>query len=765
MATDHLIGRTFGKYRVVEQIGRGGMAEVYKAYQPGLDRYVAIKVMHSFLSEDKDFLARFQREAKLVASMRHPNIVQVHDFDVESGLSYMVMEFIDGETLKARLQKLEAQNQWIPIDEAVQLTLAVGSALKYAHRLGMVHRDVKPANVMVDKHGGVILTDFGIAKIFAGGAQTQLTATGAMVGTPSYMSPEQGMGQPGDERSDIYSLGVMFYQFVTGRLPFEADTPLAVVIKHINDPLPMPRQANPEVPEPIERIILKTMAKNPDDRYQHVGDMLNDLKRATGIALDETPTDTMRARALPAGATAAGVGAVTPFPTAGRAAASTTGAPTAGSPAAKPTAATMVAMPKAGPNKVLIGAGIAAVALAVVIVIALIAVSSIQSAQRTSATQTAQALLANQLPTAAPTTPPQPSATSTASAVVGTIHSASGAKLRGAPGEASAEIGLLPQGTQLMIRQRTADNTWLRVEAPDGTAGWVAVKEIDLGKAALAEIPQSILQTVPTPTPNQAATVAACKMDAQITDVNVPDGSQYRPGEAFTKTWRLTNSGGCAWESGTRLAFQSGDKMDSPDTTPVDVVGIGKAVNVTVTLKAPATFGTFTGKWELRRPSGQVIASTGVSIAVPAPTPTQAPAPTQRPVAVATATPAAAATSAQPSGVIGPVGSGPLQAAWTPPFWNCVATERDLVDGGRDWYWEADFFIEVYGGTAGYFIVGNPPNCRWDYGQQKYVCRFGARFDGASVNQAVTVSCPNCKPVKVSVGAGAQRKGTSCAPQ
>ncbi|HTP10975.1 MAG TPA: serine/threonine-protein kinase, partial [Anaerolineae bacterium] len=231
---DAMIGKTIGKYRIVEHLGRGGMAEVYKAYQPNLDRYVAVKMMHTFLSDEKEFLARFEREAKVVATLRHPNIVQVYDFDVEGGVYYMVMEYISGETLKTRMQNLEANNEWVSLDDAARIILAVGSALKYAHERGMVHRDVKPANVMITLEGQVILTDFGIAKIVSA---SNLTASGAMVGTPSYMAPEQGMGQPGDERSDIYSLGVMLYQLVLGRLPFDADTPLAVVLKHINDPL------------------------------------------------------------------------------------------------------------------------------------------------------------------------------------------------------------------------------------------------------------------------------------------------------------------------------------------------------------------------------------------------------------------------------------------------------------------------------------------------------------------------------------------------
>ncbi len=736
MAAEGLVGKTFGKYRIVEQLGRGGMAEVYKAYQPGLDRYVAVKVMHSFLADDKDFLARFQREAKLVASMRHPNIVQVHDFDVEGGLYYMVMEFIDGETLKTRLQNLEERNQWLSIDEGVRIILAVGSALKYAHRLGMVHRDVKPANVMVDKQGNVILTDFGIAKIFAGGSQTQLTATGALVGTPSYMSPEQGMGQPGDERSDIYSLGVMLYQLVTGRLPFEADTPLAVVIKHINDPLPMPRAVNPDVPEAVERVILKTMAKNPDERYQHVGEMLNDLKRALGMSLDETPTDTMRARVLPAGATVVSTGAITPFPTPARGA--PISGPTVVSPQA-PVSAVGTAPAKAGPSPLLIGAGAILVVAIAAIVVAFVAFGG-KFFGRVSSTPTAPAVVSNPTPTVAPSSTPQPS--STPSSVIATIN-ASNVRLRQSPSESGLDLGLLPQGAKVTVQQRTADNAWLKVETAGKDVGWVLAKEVDLGRASLAEIPQSALLTVPTSTPNLTATAAACKPEAQIADVTVPDGSQVKPGEAFVKTWRFTSSGNCAWEKGASLVFQSGEKMGAPDSVPVQVADVGKSVEVSLNLTAPSAPGNYAAQWAFRRPSGQVITTTDVLIVVPAPTPPRGPAPPTRGPAPPTSPPVTAATATPaPAGGIPPVGSGDFgadESASGP--WNCVRLSENE--------WAGDFFIGVYGGPGNY-TISDKTNCRWDTGQQKFVCRYASRFDG-SVSQVVQVSCPGCKSISVTI--------------
>jgi len=243
------------------------MAEVYKAYHPGLDCYVAIKVLHNFLADEEDFLTRFQREAKIVATFRHPNIVQVQDFDfdAEDKLYYMVMELIDGPNLKTRLGEMAQEGQVFPLEEAVHIVVSVANALDYAHQHGMVHRDIKPANIVFGQDDQVILTDFGIARMVN---TTTLTASGAMVGTPAYMAPEQGVGQAGDERADIYSLGVVLYQLLTGSLPFDADTPLGVILKHINAPLTPPTELNPDLPPGIEAVIMRALAKSPDNRYQ-----------------------------------------------------------------------------------------------------------------------------------------------------------------------------------------------------------------------------------------------------------------------------------------------------------------------------------------------------------------------------------------------------------------------------------------------------------------------------------------------------------------
>jgi serine/threonine-protein kinase len=275
-----------GKYRVLEPLGRGGMARVYRAYHPRLDRYVAIKVMRPDLVEETEFLARFQREARAVAALRHPNIVQVYDFDVEDEIYYMVMELMEGDTLKARLTDYRIQGERMAWGEMVRIILDVLDGLAYAHSERIIHRDIKPANILLTRRGEAVIGDFGITHIIGG---TRHTERGALIGTLEYMAPEQGMTGRCDAYSDIYSLGIVFYEMLTQRTPFDADTPLAVLMKHINDPLPLPRQIDPEIPEPLERVVLKALTKRPEDRYRSAREMAQTLEAAAEEAGLELP--------------------------------------------------------------------------------------------------------------------------------------------------------------------------------------------------------------------------------------------------------------------------------------------------------------------------------------------------------------------------------------------------------------------------------------------------------------------------------------------
>ncbi|MBN1667490.1 MAG: protein kinase [Anaerolineales bacterium] len=257
-----VVGENIGPYRIVEQLGRGGMATVFKAYHAALDRFVALKALHPAFMEDPNFLARFQREARVVARLEHPQIVPIYDFAEHEGRPYLVMKFIAGETLKARLQRGALEQA-----EMLAIVEAIAAALSYAHQQGILHRDVKPSNVLLTEDGKIYLADFGLARIAQAGEST--LSSDMMLGTPQYISPEQAMGLSDlNEGTDIYSFGVMLYELVVGKVPFSADTPFSIIHDHIYKPLPLPRTVNPGVAEEVERVLLKALAKERADRYE-----------------------------------------------------------------------------------------------------------------------------------------------------------------------------------------------------------------------------------------------------------------------------------------------------------------------------------------------------------------------------------------------------------------------------------------------------------------------------------------------------------------
>jgi serine/threonine-protein kinase len=271
-----MIGRTLGNYRVVEQIGMGGMATVFKAYDPNTDRYVAIKVLPPQFSTAPTFRERFQREAKAIANLEHIHILPIFGYGEEDGIAYMVMRYLQTGTLSDRIKQGP-----LPLPEAARLLTQIAEALDYAHSCHILHRDVKPKNVLLDGQTNAFLTDFGIAKIVENAVD--LTGTG-ILGTPAYMSPEQCRGSKMlTPATDQYSLGIVLYEMVTGRTPYQAETPIALIYMQLNDPLPMPNTIRPDLPDEAQRVILKALAKEPNTRYPSCRDFAAAFSLAIGL--------------------------------------------------------------------------------------------------------------------------------------------------------------------------------------------------------------------------------------------------------------------------------------------------------------------------------------------------------------------------------------------------------------------------------------------------------------------------------------------------
>lgn len=606
--------KKLGKYEIIDRIGRGGMAEVYRGYHPALDRYVAVKLLHPFLADDPEFKDRFENEARNVAKLKHPNIVQVYDFEYDSeGESYyMVMELINGPTLKDNLFDLSSSEEWFPVAESIRVVRHAAEALAYAHQRGMIHRDVKPANLMLDEDQRVVLTDFGIAKIVTG---TQFTASGGMVGTPAYMAPEQGLGEAGDERSDIYSLGVILFQLVTGRLPFDADTPLGIILKHLNEPVPSPHEFNPDIPEDLENIICCALAKDPADRYQSAAEMAYDLERldSTGhrLAQYETPP---RFSVAPYETNPAA-------PTDAQRAALATAEITMPSPPGR-FSETMGGVPgRLRPTWVLgLATGIILVA-----VLALIGFGSEDTlfagfldsgTNRPNQTQTAAALATSAavavIPTDTPTETPSPTVTET-------------------PTET-------PSPTATDTPTETPSPTTTDTPTPTGTS------TPDLTITALAAFFET--QAAATPTPNMTQTIAACDFEYIIlqpspypqppTVRETGNSRLVRSGQEFDFEIIVRNTGSCIWPEGVRLTYNRelsenptslvnldalNDVCDEEDIRPGmnfalqeqsnfylnrTVPVMEDAAPILFTGQAPSRFGCYYGVWDLLYPNSDV---------------------------------------------------------------------------------------------------------------------------------------------------------------
>lgn len=295
VAVQDLVGQQIGPYRVTGLLGHGGMASVYRAVQPGLEREIALKVLtEEQAALDPEFAERFRREATAIARLRHPNIVSVIDFGKQPGLTYLAMELAPAGSLR------DFAGMTLPLEYAAQIVVQVAAALDAAHEQGIVHRDVKPANILFQDRGSlfdpaggparppwVMLADFGIARL---SSERSLTQAGTGIGTPEYMSPEQVTGQKVDGRSDIYALGIVLYEMLTGDVPFRGKSPLQVAMQQAQTPLPSPRAINPAIPAAVETVILTACAKRPEDRYPSAGAFAAAVAAAAGLRPGATST-------------------------------------------------------------------------------------------------------------------------------------------------------------------------------------------------------------------------------------------------------------------------------------------------------------------------------------------------------------------------------------------------------------------------------------------------------------------------------------------
>ena len=269
------------RYRLDEQIGSGGMSTVYRAFDPMLERWVAIKLMHRSISSDPDQLERFRREARAVARLSHPHLVTVIDFGEDAGAPYIVLEFIEGETLKERIRRMGR----LSVAESIAYAIEIGRALSCAHGERLVHRDVKPQNVLIDREGRAKVTDFGIARSLEAEA---LTAPGRVLGTTDYVSPEQACGHDVTEQSDVYSLGIVLYEMLTGEVPYTAESQVAVAMKHVREPLPDVQALRPEVSSALAAVVERATAKETANRYATADDMVHDLEQVLAIEVTRT---------------------------------------------------------------------------------------------------------------------------------------------------------------------------------------------------------------------------------------------------------------------------------------------------------------------------------------------------------------------------------------------------------------------------------------------------------------------------------------------
>ncbi|MGC9521155.1 MAG: protein kinase domain-containing protein [Anaerolineae bacterium] len=570
----YLIGKTLGKYEVLEHIGHGGMSEVYKGQQVQLNRMVAIKVLHPFLADDTGFVTRFQREARIVATLRHPNIVQVYDFDChdELGIYYMVMEYIEGPTLKDRLE-----GNCLSCEEAVRVGASIADALDYAHQRGMIHRDIKPANIMFLNEEEPVLTDFGIAKMLT---LSGLTASGAMVGTPAYMAPEIGIGKSGTASSDIYSLSVVIYHSLTGCLPFTAESPMGMVMEHINTAPPSPCLWKPEIPEELGSVILRGLEKDPADRFETAGQMADALRGALAEAPSLEP-DVAKQRSSPL---------IAPPVTATSSEEATDDAEKAIAEATAP----------ADRYEERIAAD-AATAL------------EGNASSRTSEDrgEAWQPVVREPSPEAEPITPQR--------SAVARLLRVSALAVLALVVAGGLWLGLgrnLPPGIRNLLAPGAAD----AVPATRTTSQPALTRTLTTSQTTAMSQPTTTPQTVtPVPTAQQPRSLAAlrpsptptlaCTLRVKVDQIRVEPGDVVAPGTPLLAYITLRNGGKCSWPAGSTFHFAGGHQLGAPEVFPIAALGPGEGAQILAPLTAPEELGTYRATWELRGEDGTAFGS------------------------------------------------------------------------------------------------------------------------------------------------------------
>ena len=481
---EDLVGKTLGPYEIIAEIGRGGMAYVFKAYQPALDRFVAIKVLSPQLANEVGFTERFQREARAIARLNHPNILQVYDSGLQNGYNYLVMRYVDGSVTLGTLMKQGASTARL-----INYIVQVADALNYAHQRGVIHRDVKPNNILIDGEWA-LLSDFGLVKDI--GYPKHLTATSrGGIGTPAYMSPEQTRGVEIDHRTDIYALGVILYEILTGHIPHDAPTPLAIATKRITEPVPAPRQLNPNIPESLEHVALRALAREPDYRFDNAADFAKSLQLALKDPLNVEAEATSFAT-VPEPLLALN--------------------PTEPARAAQATVPEFV--PAGSQRKVglLVSGSVAVVTIIVLLLMLVLSWGESSNGQAAtsplytpSPTELGLALDPTALPTATavpPTLTPDLNSPGTPS-----VTTKSEVEIWSGPGDNYELLGYLPSGVEVGITSRDQSSGWWQIKTSLGStgSGWIKA-EVDLTEVANVEaVPIGLAPPTPLPSPTPTA--------------------------------------------------------------------------------------------------------------------------------------------------------------------------------------------------------------------------------------------------------------------